>query len=366
MIHSETNACREQIFVIAEAGVNHNGNRDIAFELVNVAARAGANAVKFQTFDAARLASSNAPKAAYQLETTAVEESQLVMLQRLELPLDWHRELKDHAEALGVEFMSTPFDAESLVFLSGLDVRRLKVPSGELTNAPFLWQFGRAGLPIILSTGMATISEVETALAILAHALAHAEEPDSLDDVWRAWSRPENRRRVQEKVTLLHCTSQYPSVAGEINLLAMNRMSELFGLAVGYSDHSMGTVVPIAAAARGATIIEKHFTLDREMEGPDHRASLLPDELATMVAAIREVEQSLGSGEKVPQPSEWDTRDVARQTIVAARPIAAGQMLTREDLSTARCGSGLLPTRLWDLVGTRAPRDLKSGDVFVP
>jgi N-acetylneuraminate synthase len=288
------------------------------------------------------------------------------MLQALELSAAWHRELKDHAEALAIEFMSTPFDVDSLSFLVGLGVRRLKIASGELTNAPFIWQFGRAGLPVILSTGMSTLAEVETALAVLCHALSQAKEPNSLDEVWNAWSVAENRQRVREMVTVLHCTSQYPSPANEINLRAMGTVRSAFDVEVGYSDHSMGIVAPIAAVSLGATMIEKHFTLDRNLEGPDHKASLLPEELATMIDAVREVEAALGCGGKVPQPSEWDTRAAARQTIIASRPIAAGQEMIREDLATARCGSGLLPTQLWDLVGRRATRAYQLGDVLEP
>jgi N-acetylneuraminate synthase len=213
---------------------------------------------------------------------------------------------------------------------------------------------------------MATLAEVETSLAVLSHAVSHSQEPRSLDEVWRAWSVEENRRRMRGLVTVLHCTSQYPSPPSEINLRAMDRIRDAFDVAVGYSDHSMGIAVPIAAVARGATLIEKHLTLDRGMEGPDHRASLLPQELAQMISAIREVETALGSGDKVPQPSEWNTRTVARQTIVAARDIDGGQELTRADLATARCGSGILPLHLWDLVGTRATRDYRFGDVFLP
>lgn len=352
------------VYIIGEAGVNHNGQRDLAFALVDAAADAGADAVKFQTFNAARLASSTAPKAAYQKHSTDAQESQLAMLQKLELPLAWHAALQAHARDKGIEFLSTAFDVDSLAFLDKLGVPLFKVPSGELCNAPLLWQFARCGKPLILSTGMATLSEVEQGLAVVAHALQSATEPDSMDAVWRVWSQPQARAALHGRVTLLHCTSQYPTSFDEVNLRAMDTLANAFGLPVGYSDHTEGILIPVAAVARGARVIEKHFTLDRSMDGPDHKASLEPAELATMVSQIRALTGALGDGAKAPQLSEWDTRQAARQQLVAARSIAAGAVLTREDLTTARCGNGMPASMLWEWIGTAADRVYAAGEVF--
>lgn len=353
----------DSVYVIAEAGVNHNGRKDLAFSLIDAAAEAGVDAVKFQTFDAAKLASKYAPKAAYQKETTDAGETQLAMLKKLELPREWHSELKSYSAEKGIEFLSTAFDADSLSFLANLDVKVFKVPSGELVNGPLLWQFARTRKPLILSTGMATLSEVEEALAIVAHALHMENEPRSLEEVWRVWSKADCRRHLHGHVTLLHCTSQYPTPFDEVNLRAMDTLASAFGLAVGYSDHTEGTVIPIAAVARGAKVIEKHFTLDRTLPGPDHKASLEPHELKQMVRDIRVLELALGDGCKAPQTSEWNTREAGRQQVVAARNIASGTLMTREDLTTARCGSGIPASYLWEMIGRRAMRNYSSGEV---
>lgn len=341
----------DSVYIIAEAGVNHNRRRELAFALIDAAARAGADAVKFQTFEAVKLAAESAPKAAYQQQRTDAAESQLAMLQKMELPKDWHRELQVHAQRSGIEFLSTAFDMDSLDFLLKLDIPLLKIPSGELTNGPLLWSFARSGKPLVLSTGMATLAEVEQALAIVAHGLASETEPGSIDEVWQCWSRPESRKRLHGHVTLLHCTSQYPTPFAEVNLRGMDTLARAFDLEVGYSDHTEGTLIPVAAVARGARVIEKHFTLDRNLPGPDHKASLQPEELKQMVRDIRALQVALGDGGKCPQLSEWDTRQAARQQVVAAREIAAGAMLTRDDLTTARCGRGLMPTELWGWLG---------------
>ena len=354
----------DHVYIIAEAGVNHNGQRDLAFALVDAAAEAGADAVKFQTFDAAKLASKSAPKAAYQKQSTDAAESQLAMLKKLELPREWHAGLQAHAREKGVEFLSTAFDSDSLAFLVDLGMPLFKIPSGELTNGPLLWQFARTGKPLVLSTGMATLSEVEQGLAIVAHALSAEAEPTSIDDVWRSWSRADWRARLNGHITLLHCTSQYPTPFAEVNLRGMDTLAQAFGLTVGYSDHTEGILIPVAAVARGAKFIEKHFTLDRSLPGPDHKASLEPAELTQMVRDIRALQAALGDGGKTPQPSEWDTRQAARQQVVASRDIAAGSILSRADLTTARCGSGLPPTALWGLVGRSAGRAYVAGDVI--
>ena len=354
----------EHVYIIAEAGVNHNGERDLAFALVDAAADAGADAVKFQTFDAAKLASKSAPKAAYQKESTDAGESQLTMLEKLELRREWHIELQAHARLKGIEFLSTAFDADSLCFLVELGMPLFKVPSGELTNGPLLWQFARTRKPLILSTGMATLGEVEQGLAIVAHALLAGAEPASMEEVWRLWSRADYRASLVGHVALLHCTSQYPTLFSEANLRGMDTLAAAFGLTVGYSDHTEGMLVPLAAVARGAKVIEKHFTLDRSLPGPDHKASLEPGDLKQMVHDIRALAVAFGDGSKSPQQSEWDTRQAARQQIVAARTIQSGAILMREDLTTARCGRGLPPIDLWGLVGSLASRSFDVGEVI--
>lgn len=361
MINSDPN----HVYIIAEAGVNHNGQKDLAFSLIDAAVNAGVDAVKFQTFEAQKLASKNAPKADYQKKSTDASESQLAMLQQLELPRQWHAELQAYARKKGVEFLSTAFDIDSLNFLNTLGMPIYKVPSGELTNAPLLWRFARTGKPLILSTGMAVLSEVEEALAVVAHGLQAINEPSCIEEVWRCWSIAENRQRLQGHVSLLHCTSQYPTPPHEVNLLAMDTLASAFGLTVGYSDHTKGNLIPVVAVARGARIIEKHFTLDRTMPGPDHKASLEPDELKTMVSEIRAVEQAFGDGSKAPQSSEWNTRAAARQQVVVMRAISKGEAFAREDLGTARCGKGLPANMLWSLVGRVAGHDYLPGEALV-
>jgi len=354
----------QHVYVIAEAGVNHNGELDLARQLVDCAAEAGADAVKFQTFDAKKLATKAAPKASYQQQTTDAQESQLEMLRKLELPHEWHWELRERARQRGIQFLSTAFDLGSLAFLEALDMPFYKVPSGELTNGPLLWQFARKRRPLVVSTGMATLSEVEQALAVIAHAFNAEAEPKDVAEVWRGWSLPAWRQSLQGRVTLLHCTSQYPTPMQEVNLLAMDTL-KAFGLPVGYSDHTEGILIPVAAVARGATFIEKHFTLDRAMPGPDHKASLQQAELTQMVQQIRALQLAMGDGAKCPQASEWNTRKAARQHVVAARDIAAGTPLGRDDLGTARSGGGLPATALWGLVGQTAARAYAAGDVIL-
>lgn len=351
-------------FIIAEAGVNHNGDLALAKQLVDIAAEAKTDAVKFQTFNAKKLASAQAPKASYQQFNTDAAESQLAMLEKLEMPRQWHLELQQYARAKGLEFLSTAFDIDSLQFLSDIDLPTFKIPSGELANGPLLWKFGKTGKPLLLSTGMATLSEVEQALAIIAHSLCSKAEPGSMKDVWQAWSVPDIRNRLRGQVTLLHCTSQYPTPWHNVNLCGMDTLAAAFGLEVGYSDHTEGTLIPIAAVARGARVIEKHFTISRGLPGPDHKASLEPAELKQMVSDIRALEHAFGDGRKAPQPEELDTLKAARQHIVAARPIPEGATLTREDLTTARCGAGLPPVELWALIGQPSHRAYQQGEAI--
>ena len=349
-------------YVIAEAGVNHNGDLMLARELVDRAADAGADAVKFQTFDSAKLVNQNAPKASYQKHTTDAAESQLNMLRKLELPRQWHHELRDRAKSQGIEFLSTAFDMDSLEFLNSLGMPFYKVPSGEITNGPLLWKFARQRKSLVVSTGMATLSEVEQALAVIAHGFNADAEPRQVDEVWLGWSKVEWRRSLQGRVTLLHCTSQYPTPMHEVNLAAMDTLRHAFGLPVGYSDHTEGILIPLAAVARGAVLIEKHFTLDRTMSGPDHLASLEPKQLALMIREIKLIKIALGDGIKSPQESEWDTRKAARQQVVVTRDIQVGEIFARTDLTTTRSGGGMSPMALWGLVGATAERDYQSGD----
>ncbi len=349
-------------YVIAEAGVNHNGDIDMALRLIDVAADAGADAVKFQTFRAEDLVTETAPKAAYQLRRTDTEESQYQMLRKLELSPEMHLPLIARCEERHIDFLSTPFDAESLRFLaSAAAMPAVKVPSGEITNGPFLLEIAKAGLPIILSTGMSTLDEVEDALAVLAWGRTEDRPPSSRAELRTAF-RNGGRAALAGVVTVLHCTSDYPAPAADANLRAMDTLRDAFGLPVGLSDHSEGIYVALAAVARGASIIEKHFTLDRALPGPDHAASLEPGELREMIAAIRIVEAALGDGVKQPRPSEEGTRAVARRSLVALRDIPAGTTLAARDLGAKRPGDGLSPMAAFDLVGTPAPSALKSGE----
>jgi len=353
------------VFVIAEAGVNHNGDIGMASALVDAAADAGADCVKFQTFRADKLASRAAEKAAYQKDTTGGGESQLEMLRRLEMPISWHRQLIERCAARGIAFLSTPFDLESLALLSEeLALPRIKLGSGELTNAPLLHAAGLTGAAVILSTGMGTLEEVEAALGALA--AGYLRVPPGIEAFHAAFDSAEGRSALSEKVALLHCTTEYPAPPADINLRAMGALRDAFGLAVGYSDHTTGLAVPVAAVGRGATIIEKHVTLDRGLPGPDHRASLEPDELRTLVSMIREVEQALGDGVKRPMPSEMKNMAVARKSLVTTRPIAAGERFTPENLTVKRPGNGRSPFEYWSVLGTPATRSYEADEAIEP
>ncbi len=356
----------ERVFVIAEAGVNHNGSPDMAFQLVDAAAAAGADAVKFQTFRTDKVVTSAAPKAAYQATNTGEGGSQIEMIRKLELGDDVFRRLAAHAATRNIEFMSTPFDLESLRFLAGNDIglRRLKVPSGEITNALLLLEAARTGLPLIVSTGMSTLDDIEAALAVIAFGLARANEVPSLEKCRAAYASVAGRAALKEKVILLHCTTEYPAPLADVNLRAMATMREQFGLPVGYSDHTQGIAVPIAAAALGAVAIEKHFTLDRALPGPDHRASLEPDELKAMVEGIRAASASLGVPEKAPAPSELPNIPIARRSLVAARAIKKGEVLDAAMIDAKRPGGGISPMLAWSLIGTRAKRDFAKDEAL--
>jgi N,N'-diacetyllegionaminate synthase len=326
-------------FIIAEAGVNHNGDLARALELVDGAAAARADAVKFQTFDADRLATHDAPKAQYQLETTGGAESQRDMLRRLQLSPDDHRALIARCAQGGIVFLSTPFDEESADLLASLGVPAYKTPSGELTNLPYLAHVARLGKPVIASTGMATLAEVESAVETLAS----------------------NGCR---ELALLQCVSNYPAAPADVNLRAMETLERTFGVPVGYSDHTDGLTIALAAAARGAAVIEKHFTLDRSLPGPDHRASLEPGELETLVRGIRTIESALGDGRKEPAASERDTAAVARKSLVTACDIAPGERLTEAHVVAKRPGTGLAPALRDRVIGRSARVAIAAGTLL--
>jgi N-acetylneuraminate synthase len=353
--------------IIAEAGVNHNGDEKLAFELVNAAHRAGADIVKFQTFKAKNLVTQNAIQADYQVVNTKKQESQLAMLSRLELSYQAHHQLVQHCQSLGIEFLSTAFDSESLDFLvNELGLTRLKIPSGEITNAPLVLEHARTGCDLIVSTGMATLADIEAVLGVIAFGYTMPFDAiPSEEDFQAAYFSELGKKALKAKVTVLHCTTEYPAPLVDINLRAMDTLSAAFGLPVGYSDHSEGIIVPIAAVARGAILIEKHFTLDKNMEGPDHKASLNPIELKSMIDGIRAVELTLGDGIKGPRPSEMKNKVAARKSIVAIRYIASGTQITVDDIAVKRPGNGISPYNYWKIIGKVTDIDYQPGDLIV-
>ena len=327
--------------IIAEAGVNHNGDLGLAKQLIDVAARAGVDFVKFQTFNANRQVTRTAKKADYQNQTTDSDESQHEMLRRLELTADMHRELIAYCAARNIGFFSTGFDIESVDLLLSLGQDHFKIPSGEITNLPFLRHIGQLGRPVILSTGMATMDEIGSALQIL-----------------------ENSGTPKKSITVLHCTTEYPTPIPEVNLRAMISIRDNFGVKVGYSDHTLGIEVAIAAVAMGAIVIEKHFTLGRNLPGPDHKASLEPSELKCMVTAIRNIEIALGDGIKRPTTSEAKNIPVARESIIASKAIQAGEIFKTENLTTKRPGTGISPMRFDEVLGMKARRNFAEDDLI--
>lgn len=352
-------------FVIAEVGVNHNGDVKLAHELVDAAAQAGADAIKFQTFSSESLVTGAAKRAQYQVRNLQEDGSQLSMLKALELSQDAHYALKDQCARLGKEFMSSPFDVGSLEFLTGtLALPRIKIPSGEITNGPFLLAIARTGKPTILSTGMATMSEIEAALGVLAHGYLNLEMPSHEDGFASALDHDGVMDVLRDKVALLHCTTEYPAPLETVNLRAMDTLRDAFGLVTGFSDHSEGIIVPIAAAARGAEIIEKHMTLDKNMPGPDHQASLEPAEFGEMVSGIRTVSQALGDGHKTPQEVELKNRSIARKALVALAPIRAGEAFSEQNLTAKRVGEGMSPMSYWSLLGKTASRGYDADEMI--
>ena len=339
-------ACTEKAmnktFVIAEAGVNHNGSLERALRLIDVACAAGADAVKFQTFKADKIIAVNAPKADYQKDATGSDESQLEMVRKLELDEAAHIRLHHYCQDQDIRFLSTPFDLDSIDLLTRLGLEIFKIPSGEITNLPYLRKLGALKKRLILSTGMADLGEIK----------------DALDVIADAGSRMEN-------ITVLHCSTEYPTPFEDVNLRAMLTIRNAFpAISVGYSDHTLGIEVPIAAVAMGATVIEKHFTLDRNLPGPDHRASLEPHELAAMISAIRNVEKALGTGIKKPSPSELKNIPVARKSIVAAVPIKKGETFTEMNITAKRPGTGITPMRWNEIIGRKAAKPYRKDELI--
>jgi N-acetylneuraminate synthase len=352
------------VFVIAEAGVNHNGSLSTALDMVDVAAAAGADAVKFQTFRAKAMITESAPKAEYQVASTGDAQSQRDMIESLELSADAHLALAQHCASRDIRFLSTPFDVESLHLLArSIGMTTIKIPSGEVTNLPFILNVGREAKDVILSSGMCTLREIEMALKTLAFAFDRSTL-DRLPSAAQLDTPLDDRERslLLGRVTVLQCTTEYPAPIEEANLRAMATIRDAFGLAVGYSDHTLGSTASIAAVALGATVIEKHFTLDKTQVGPDHRASLEPDELKAFVTALRDTERALGDPHKVPTESEAKNIPIARKSIVASRNISNGETLSADNLTFKRPGTGRAPIEFFDMIGTSAPRDINEDE----
>ena len=330
-----------KVIVIAEAGVNHNGDLQLAKEMVIAAKSTGADYIKFQTAVAELVISKFAQKADYQLKSTDINESQLEMCRKIHLSIADYAPLKRYCDQVGIKFLSTPFDMVSIGVLENLDMDYFKIPSGEITNLPYLRYIGRLGKPVILSTGMATLGDIEAAIEVL-----------------------EQAGTARSNLTLLHCTTEYPAPMAEVNLRAMQSMQSTFGVAVGYSDHSQGIEVAVAAVALGATVIEKHFTLDRNLPGPDHKASLEPEELRNMVAAIRNIEVALGDGIKRLTPSEARNKPVARKSLVASKAIKAGELFSAQNVTAKRPGTGISPMCWDDIIGQAALKDYVEDDLL--
>ncbi|WP_079477809.1 N-acetylneuraminate synthase [Halobacillus salinus] len=344
------------VFIIAEAGVNHNGSIKYAFELIDAAVEAGADAVKFQSFRADASVRKTAQKANYQKGLTDEEETHYEMSKRLELSGSDHQQIAEYCLKQNIMFLSSPFDLESARMLrERFKMNAFKIPSGELTNAPLLYEISMNHAPVILSTGMSSLQDIEEALGVLAYGYLGGESP-SKEAFRKAFSSLEGQKWLKQKVALLHCVSEYPTSPKDVHLKVMDLLRGEFGLRVGFSDHTLGIAIPIAAAARGASIIEKHFTLDKQMEGPDHKASLSPVELREMVEGIRTVEAAIGYPDKTISDEEKSNRTVVRKSVVATRDIRAGEPFTSDNIGCMRPGTGVSPYRYWDFIGKRASR----------
>lgn len=356
---------KNHTWIIAEAGVNHNGSTKIAKQLIDVAKEAGADFVKFQTFKADKLVSKNSPKAEYQRKSTDAAESQYEMIKKLEIDTKTHKILIDHCIKRKIQFLSTPFDLDSVDLLANtFDLPYLKIASGEITNAPLLLKVARTKKRIILSTGMSTLGEVEEALGVLAFGYLYTQKNPSMINFHQAFCSESGQKVLSKNVSLLHCTTEYPAPFGEVNLSAMDTLQQAFGLTVGFSDHTSGIAIPVAAVARGAKFIEKHFTLDKLLPGPDHKASLESQELKDMVRSIREVEVALGSPLKKPSASEMKNISIARKSLVAARIIKVGEVFTENNLAVKRPGTGVSPLCFWGFVGRRAKKEYMKDEVI--
>ena len=354
------------VYIIAEAGVNHNGSVESAKQLIDIASESGADAVKFQTFRTSELLIPDTKKAPYQSNRTSSSETQFEMIQKYELSFEAFQYLCDYSKIRDIDFLSTPFDVPSLDFLvSGLDLRTIKIPSGEITNIPFLLDISRKAESILLSTGMSSLGEIEMALSVLAYGFLNPSTsiPNS-QDLENVYSSSIGHQTVKERVTLLHCTTEYPAPFDSVNLRAIHTLRSAFGLPVGYSDHTEGINIPIAAVALGSTVIEKHFTLDKSLPGPDHSASLDPSELRAMCNSIRQIELSLGTGLKFPTCVEHKNKLAIRKSIVASQPIKEGDIFTLDNLTCKRPGNGIPPAMLWSLLGTRSTKAYRSNELI--
>lgn len=347
----------QSTYIIAEAGVNHNGSFEMAKKLVDVAKEAGADAVKFQTFRAENLVTKEAQQANYQVENLGEATSQYEMLKKLELSFEQFKSLKYYCDEIGIEFLSTPFDYDSVDFLvDELQMQTVKIPSGELTNSPFIHYIATKQKKMIISTGMATIDEIHEALSFVAYGLARPNVDVSINSVSSFYQTNEAKEVLQKYVTVLHCTTEYPAPFETINLKAMNQLEKELKLFIGFSDHSQGIAVPIAATAMGATVIEKHFTLDKGLPGPDHVASLEPSELVSMIEGIRQIERAQGTGIKEPTAMEMKNRIAARKSIVASGDIKQGETLRASNMSIKRPGNGIPPSKYWSLISKKATK----------
>lgn len=327
-------------YIIAEAGVNHNGNIDLAYKMIDEAARAGVDCIKFQTFKSEKVVSKFAEKAEYQKQETGIEETQLEMVKKLELSFNDFINLKKYAEGKGLDFCSTAFDSDSIEFLHTLKIPFWKIPSGEVTNLPYLIKIAEYNEPIVMSTGMCTLNEIQESLTYI-------------------------RKYNDKKIILLHCNTEYPTPYEDVNLNAMQKMKEEFNCEIGFSDHTLGIEVPIAARALGAVVIEKHFTLDKNMEGPDHKASLEPEELKNMITAIRNIEKALGKKEKRVTKSENKNKAIVRKSIVASKNICKGEILSEDNLTCKRPGNGISPMRWFEIIGKVAEKDYEEDELII-
>ncbi|MFD1037064.1 N-acetylneuraminate synthase [Virgibacillus byunsanensis] len=351
-------------FIIAEVGVNHNGSLDLAFQLVDEAIKSGADAIKFQTYITENLVIKSAKQAEYQEKNLGESSSQYDMLKKLELSFENFKLLSHYCNKNSIKFLSTPFDLESVDFLiHEIGLQMIKIPSGEITNAPYLYKIASRDVPVILSTGMATIEEIHNSLAFLVYGYS-GQANVSFEKVKAYYKTEEAKQLLKDKVTILHCTTEYPTPFEDVNLNAMDNIKREFQLPVGLSDHSEGILVPVAAVAKGARVIEKHFTLDKTMTGPDHKASLEPLELKEMIQSIRLIEKSLGKNEKEPTQTELKNRNVARKSLIAAKAIPKGSSFTSENLCVKRPGTGISPHYFWDYLGQVANKSYREDEVI--